>query len=105
MSPMGFSLALAGFLATNTMFAGEPPSAALSRFGQAHLDQILAPIDQNVNLPRNELIQLREAFKDSMAKAPPNEQTAWRFALSVCDALNNAMDEQEKARASLQSSS
>lgn len=87
------------------IFAGDPPSIALSRFGGAHLDQILAPIDQNVRLPRNELMQIRGSFLDWRAKAPPNEQAAWNAAIAVCDALNNAMDEREKARASLESSS
>jgi hypothetical protein len=98
-------LVACGFIAVKMSFAGDPPSVALGRFGQAHLDRILAPIDQNVNLPRNELMQLRESFAAWMAKAPPNEQPAWRVALGVCDALNNAMDEREKARASLQGSS
>jgi hypothetical protein len=96
---------LCGFVATTPVLAGEPPSVALTRFGQAHLDQILAPIDQNINPPRNELMQLRKSFSVWMSKAPPNEQPAWRVALSVCDALNNAINEREKARASLQSSS
>jgi len=93
------------FTAARPAIAGDPPSLALSRFGGAHLDQILAPIDQNVNLPRNELMQLRESFAAWMAKAPPNEQQAWRTAIGVCDALNNAMDEREKARAGLEGSS
>jgi hypothetical protein len=105
MKPTASILLICGFVATNTMFAGDPPSLALSRFGQAHLDQILAPIDQNVNLPRNELMQLRESFAAWIAKAPPNEQPAWRVAIGVCDALNNAMDEREKARANLDGSS
>jgi hypothetical protein len=105
MKPTASILLICGFVATNTMFAGDPPSLALSRFGQAHLDQILSPIDQNVNLPRNELMQMRESFMMWMAKAPPNEQQAWRTAIGVCDALNNAMDEREKARASLAGSS
>lgn len=92
-------------VAASTTLAGDPPSLALSRFEQAHLDRILAPIDQNVNLPRNELAQLRESFSIWMAKAPPNEKAAWRAAIVVCAALNNAMDEREKARANLQNSS
>ena len=98
-------LVACGFIAAKTSFAGDPPSVALGRFGQAHLDRILAPIDQNVNLPRNELTQLRGSFTVWMAKAPPNEQPAWRAAFDVCDALSNAMNEREKARASFQNSS
>lgn len=79
-------------------FAGDPPSLALERFGGAHLDQILGPIDQNVNLPRTELTQMRESFLTWKTKAPPNEQPAWSMAVRVCDALNTAMDEREQAR-------
>jgi hypothetical protein len=50
-------------------------------------------------------MQLRGSFTIWMSKAPPNEQPAWRVAIGVCDALNNAMDEREKARASLEGSS
>src|SRR6266487_6734283 len=93
------------YLLTTLMSAGDPPSLALSRFGGAHLDQILGPIDQNVPLPRNELIQLRESFLGWKAKAPPNEQSAWQMAIRVCDALNTAIDEHENARAGLQNAS
>lgn len=97
-----FACSLASIASTS--LAGEPPSVALSRFGGAHLDQILGPIDQNIPLPRNELMQLRGSFLDWKAKASPNEQPAWQAAIAVCDALNNAMDEREKARASLDNS-
>ncbi len=97
-----FSCSLAFSIAA---LGGDPPSLALSRFGGAYLDKILAPIDQNVPLPRNELLQLRESFVSWIAKAPPNEQPAWRGAIAVCDALNNAMDEREKARAGFDGSS
>lgn len=100
-----FLLVFAIVLVAGIAFAGDPPSVALSRFGGAHLDQILAPIDQNVPLPRNELMQLRGSFLEWKAKAPPNEQSAWQVAVAVCDALNSAMDEREKARANLESSS
>jgi len=100
-----FLAAVAIVLAANIAFAGDAPSLALSRFGGAHLDQILAPIDQNVPLPRNELMQLRGSFLEWKAKAPANEQPAWHAAVAVCDALNSAMDEREKARANLESSS
>jgi hypothetical protein len=105
MKRLAIILIACGLIAVKASLAGDPPSLALSRFGQAHLDQILGPVDQNVNLPRNELMQLRASFNLWMSKAPPNEQPAWRVALGVCDALNNAMDEREKARASVEGSS
>jgi hypothetical protein len=92
-------------LVASAAFAGDPPSVALSRFGGAHLDHILGPIEQNVNLPRTELLQIRESFLNWKAKAPPNEQPAWSMAVRVCDALNNAMDERENARIGTENSS
>jgi hypothetical protein len=85
--------------------AGDPPSMALSGICREHLDQILAPIDQDVNLPRNQVMELRQSFINWMAKAPTNEQPAWHTAISLCDALNNAMDEREKARAGVDAAS
>ena len=89
----------------DSLRAGDPPSAALSQFCQAHLDQILAPIDQNIALPHNELTQLRGSFAVWMAKAPANESAAWRAALGLCDALNGAMNEREKAQIGVQNAS
>src|SRR5690349_8796665 len=96
--PLLFLSVLCAFVVTKSL-AGDPPSLALSRFGGAHLDQILGPIDRDVNLPQTELMQMRESFLNWKAKAPPNEQAAWSMAIRVCDALSMAMDERENARA------
>jgi hypothetical protein len=80
------------------------PSAELGDFLGAHLDQILAPLDQRVGLPRSEVMQLRESFTDRFAKAPVNEKPAYEAAISVCNALNQTMDEREKNVASLEGS-
>ena len=40
-----------------------------------------------------------------MAKAPANESAAWRAALGLCDALNGAMNEREKAQIGVQNAS
>lgn len=78
----------------------QPPSARLSQFTAAHLDAILAPIDQRPALPRTELSQLRAALTDEAARAPEAQKDQFTTALAVCDALNSAMDEREQAVAS-----
>jgi hypothetical protein len=80
------------------------PSSELGDFFGAHLDQILAPLDQRVALPRNQVTQLRESFTDRFTKAPANEKPAYQAAISVCNALAQTMDERERAVASLQGS-
>jgi len=81
------------------------PSVELGEFGAAHLDKILAPLDQQVGLPRNEIAQLRESFTDRWSKAPANEKLAYQAAVVVCRAISQSMDEREKAISSVQSSS
>jgi hypothetical protein len=70
----------------------------------AQLDKILAPIDQPVGLPRNEVIQLQQSFTDRGTKAAANEKPAYQAEINVCVAISQAMDEREKAIASLQGS-
>jgi hypothetical protein len=80
------------------------PSAELGDFFAADLDKILAPLDQQIALPRNQVTQLRESFTDRGTKAPPNERPAYEAAINICAAVSQAMDEREKAVASLQGS-
>src|SRR4051812_23937415 len=75
----------------------QPASARLAQFTAAYLDHILAPIDENVLLPRTELGQLRAEFLDRMMKAPDPEKPQYQAAVAVCDALTSAMDERDKA--------
>jgi hypothetical protein len=84
--------------------AAQPPSARLSQFTANHLDAILGPIDQRPPLPRTRVSQLQAAFTDEGAKAPEPEKAQYQTAIAVCIALNTAMDEREKAIASLQGS-
>jgi hypothetical protein len=79
----------------------QPPSARLSQFTAAHLDAILAPIDQRPQLPRTDVSQLRAALADESAKAPEAEREQFTTAIAVCDALNSAMDEREQTIASI----
>src|SRR5690349_353758 len=80
------------------------PSVLLARFTANQLDRILSPIDQQIPLPRTRLSQIRAQFTDKLAQAPDGEKAQYQTAVAVCDALNAAMDEREKAIASLQGS-
>src|SRR5438874_4058500 len=80
------------------------PAAELGSFLTAHLDSILVPLDQPAGLPRNQVMQLRESFIERGTKVPANEKPAYEAAINVCAALSQAMDEREKAIASLQGS-
>jgi hypothetical protein len=81
-----------------------PPSVELGEFGGAHLEKILAPLEEQIGLPRSELSQLRQSLSDRRATAPENEKPVYQAAILVCNALSQAMDEREKAVASFQSS-
>jgi hypothetical protein len=82
----------------------QPPSLHLSRLSAAHLDAILAPIDQRTVLPRTDVNQLRSAFAGSAAQAAPADKEQFTTAIAVCDALNSAMDEREQTLASIEGS-
>lgn len=81
------------------------PSALLLQFTAAHLDHILAPLDQQVALPRTELSQLRAGLASDSAKAPAPDKAQYQTAIAVCDALSQAMDEREKAVSNAQAAS
>ena len=82
------------------------PSDVLSLFFHNHLDRILSPIGQPkpVPLPRARVTQLREQFIDQDQKAPEPKKPMYEAAIAVCDAVSAAMDERDKAIASLQGS-
>ena len=82
------------------------PSDVLSLFFHNHLDRILSPIGQPkpVPLPRARVTQVREQFIDQGSKAPEPKKPMYEAAIAVCDAASAAMDEREKAIASLQGS-
>jgi hypothetical protein len=80
------------------------PSDLLSVFFRNHLDQILSPIERPVPLPRTRVTELREQFVTQGSKAPETKKPIYVAAVAVCDALSSAMDEREKAIASLQGS-
>ena len=100
----------AGLLFATTALAQQKPlpkpSDLLALFFHNHLDRILSPIGQPnpVPLPRARVTQLREQFIDQGSKAPEPKKPMYEAAIAVCDAVSAAMDEREKAIASLQGS-
>lgn len=98
--------AAASLLLTTTAVAQHKPSEVLSLFFQNHLDRILSPIGQPVPvpLPHARVTQLREQFADQWSKAPEADKPMYQAAVAVCDAVSSAMDERQKAIASLQGS-
>jgi hypothetical protein len=82
------------------------PSDLLSMFFHNHLDRILSPIGQPkpVPLPRVRVTELREQFTNQGSKAPEAKKPMYEAAVAVCDAISYAMDERQKAIASLQGS-
>jgi hypothetical protein len=84
----------------------QKPSDLLSLFFRNHLDRILSPIGQKVPvpLPHARVAELREKFADQWSKAPDVDKPMYQAAVAVCDAVSAAMDERQKAIASLQGS-
>ncbi len=76
---------------------GPASSADLSRFMSAHLEQILGPLDQKVDVPRTELDQIRDSFSKGFSKASLAERSRFQLGLAVCDAISQAMAERNKA--------
>jgi hypothetical protein len=73
-------------------------------FFRNNLDRILSPIDQSVPLPRARVTELREQFINQGSKAPDAKKPMYEAAVAVWDAISYAMNERQKAIASLQGS-
>jgi hypothetical protein len=73
------------------------PSVDLAKFAGANLDKILGPLDAKIPMPRAELAQIRASISARFSKATLAERPQFQAALAVCDALNQAMDERNKA--------
>ena len=106
MKALPIASAAASVLLATTVVAQQKPSEVLSLFFHNHLDRILSPIDQPkpVPLPHARITQLREQFVDQFSKAPDTDKPMYQAAVAVCDTVAAAMDERQKAIASLQSS-
>ncbi|MEP6685789.1 MAG: hypothetical protein ABJB22_03350, partial [Verrucomicrobiota bacterium] len=75
----------------------QPPSVDISKFTGDNLDKVLGPLDQKIVLPRPELEQLRNSFSARFSRASLVERAQFQAALSVCDALAQAMNERQTA--------
>jgi hypothetical protein len=76
---------------------GADPTAVLTKFLEYFLDRILAPLPQNVAMPRTELGLVRVAFVAQASQVPAAERPAYQWAIATCDAMSSAMDERDKA--------
>ena len=101
------SACLCAFTSVNAQppIGSRAPSVELGEFGAAHINRILGPLEQRVELPRNQLTQLRESFIDRGSRAPMNEKSAYQAAVVVCNAVSQAMDERDQTVSSIQASS
>ena len=106
MNAICVSAAVASLFLASSALAQQKPSEMLSLFFRNHLDRILSPIGQPkpVPLPHARITQLREQFADQFSKAPDTDKAMYQAAVAVCDAVSSAMDERQKAIASLQAS-
>lgn len=76
------------------------PSADLQQFMSAHLDAILGPLVEKPALPRTELAQLRAALAQRFTRASLADRDVYQNALTICDALTQAMNERNQAQVS-----
>lgn len=73
------------------------PSTQLGPFMKGQLGAVLAPLDQKVDAPRQQLIELREKFADEMEMVSEPEKPPYKQAVVVVEAILGAMDERGKA--------
>ncbi len=73
------------------------PSTRLSPFLDAHLDQILSPLDSKIPpLPRSELQNIRAKIGDAAASSDASKQPCYQVGLYICNALTQAMDSRDE---------
>ncbi len=78
------------------------PSLRLKNYLDAHLEQILAPLDAKGLKHSNSIINFRNALASDMSQATPAKQPAFQAAIVICNALSNDLSERETAIANLQ---
>jgi hypothetical protein len=80
----------------------QPAFQRLSALIDAHIGNIFSPLDGQVPpIPHQELRVLRENFADSLSKESARAQPIYQTAVQLCDALLLAIQERERALASL----
>ncbi len=90
--------------ANQPLTAGALPSSAFQPFLDARLNIILAPLDAPGLKHPEAVADLRSAIADGMSKAPAAQQPAFQAAITLCNALSQAVDERQRAVASLKGS-
>ena len=99
------SAAVASLFLASSALAQQKPSEMLSLFFRNHLDRIVSDWAAKAgSMPHARITQLREQFADQFSKAPDTDKAMYQAAVAVCDAVSSAMDERQKAIASLQAS-
>lgn len=74
------------------------PSADLQQFMSAHLEAILGPLVEKPALPRADLAQLRASIAQRFTRAGLADREVYQNALTICDALTQAMNERNQAQ-------
>ncbi|EDY18632.1 protein of unknown function DUF1080 [Chthoniobacter flavus Ellin428] len=86
--------------------AAAPPSKQIEPLLEPCLDAILAPLPQEPQMPRVTVEKLRATLSGEAVKArTPSQKQIFQYAIWVCDALTNGMDERAQTRAAAVSSS
>ncbi|HEY3901464.1 MAG TPA: DUF1080 domain-containing protein [Chthoniobacter sp.] len=78
----------------------ETPSSQIEPLLEPSLDAILAPLEQDPQMPRIPVEKLRASLGAGVVKAPtPAEKQIYEVAIATCEALTNGMDARVEARA------
>ncbi|EDY17568.1 hypothetical protein CfE428DRAFT_4866 [Chthoniobacter flavus Ellin428] len=85
--------------------ANLPPSQQVEPLLEPCLDAILAPLPQEPQMPRVSVEKLRATLSGEAVRAKtPSQKQICQYAIWVCDALTNGMDERAQTRAAAVSS-
>lgn len=77
------------------------PSACLQPFLDSHLDKILAPLGSPAFTQADIIAGIKDAYAQSLPKAPDAHKPAYQQALLLCDTVAEAVAERQKAVAAL----
>ena len=77
-----------------------PPSKQIEPFLEPSLNAVLAPLGDNPQMPRIPVEKLRASLGAGVVTSKtPAQQQIYQYAIAVCDALTNGMDERAQAKA------
>lgn len=80
-----------------TPFPSATAAPDLASFLAAHLEEVIAPLDREVAMPRAELSQLRKYFSRQLGRANLAERDKIQASITLCDGIEQAMNERERA--------